>query len=86
MRMLVSANTGNICILNRSFITSNYKANLLYNRRCWLESGHTTRGFQPIKLLKNLLKYAGYEGWARDEGFFVIVFTVFDLIRANGLF
>ena len=28
------------------------------------------------KLLKNLLKYAGYEGWARDEGFFfVIVFT-----------
>ena len=21
------------------------------------------------KLLKNLLKYAGYEGWARDEGF-----------------
>ena len=38
------------------------------------------------KLLKNLLKYAGYEGWANDEGFFVIVFTVFDLIRANGLF
>ena len=38
------------------------------------------------KLLKNLLKYAGYEGWARDEGFFVIVFTVFALIRANGLF
>ena len=39
------------------------------------------------KLLKNLLKYAGYEGWARDEGFFfVIVFTVFILIRANGLF
>ena len=37
------------------------------------------------KLLKNLLKYAGYEGWAR-EVFFVIVFTVFDLIRANGLF
>ena len=47
MRMLVFANTGNICILNRAFITSNYKANLLYNRRCWLESGHTTRGFQP---------------------------------------
>ena len=37
------------------------------------------------KLLKNLLKYAGYEGWACDEGFFVIVFTVFNLIRANGL-
>ena len=38
------------------------------------------------KLLKNLLKYAGYEGWARNEGGVVIVFTVFDLIRANGLF
>ena len=25
MRMLVFANTGNICILNRAFITSNYK-------------------------------------------------------------
>ena len=42
--------------------------------------------YNDIKLLKNLLKYAGYEVWARDEVFFVIVFTVFDLIRANGLF
>ena len=29
------------------------------------------------KLLKNLLKYSGYEGWARDEWvFFLIVFVL----------
>ena len=32
------------------------------------------------KLLKNLLKYAGYEGWSRDEGFFS---NCFYLIRLN---
>ena len=32
------------------------------------------------KLLKNLLKYAGYEGWARDEGFFC---NCFYRIRLN---
>ena len=29
------------------------------------------------KLLKNLLKCAGYDGWARDEGCFVVCFAVF---------